>query len=301
MSNSTSESYSSYDEDNDGLHNNEQTALLPSAGISSYEHGSGINNAQLSTLSRSRNRQQQSSRTPPGERAYHRTERNENPRRYHEERKGRKKEKLGGRFDRGRTSKHEKHRHYNKHDIDGFSRYNRRVVDSFRHSKQSIDGQRHDRRYKNGSRHCKHHRDHYDRHGRFRHNRSGKDEQYRHEGHNRYGDEFSDDTYSEYEGHRDIPNRKIYNLLRRQRERLMSEWRKELKEQEEALRAEREFNGWYNRMNRWLGEKCIKVGSYTANAEQFISNLPLAIGAIALAIVTLGIVWFKFAEEKNIP
>ena len=32
--------------------------------------------------------------------------------------------------------------------------------------------------------------------------------------------------------------------------------------------------------------------------ETFISNIPLTIGAIALAIVTLGVVWFKFAEEN---
>lgn len=32
--------------------------------------------------------------------------------------------------------------------------------------------------------------------------------------------------------------------------------------------------------------------------ETFISNLPLTVGAIALAIVTLGVVWFKFAEEN---
>jgi hypothetical protein len=31
--------------------------------------------------------------------------------------------------------------------------------------------------------------------------------------------------------------------------------------------------------------------------EAFIANLPLTIGAIAMAVVTLGVVWFKFAEE----
>ena len=35
------------------------------------------------------------------------------------------------------------------------------------------------------------------------------------------------------------------------------------------------------------------------NAEfvNFVSNLPLTIGAVGLSIVTLGIVWFKFAEQ----
>ena len=32
--------------------------------------------------------------------------------------------------------------------------------------------------------------------------------------------------------------------------------------------------------------------------ETFVANLPLMIGAIAMAVVTLGVVWFKFAEEN---
>ena len=32
--------------------------------------------------------------------------------------------------------------------------------------------------------------------------------------------------------------------------------------------------------------------------EVFICNLPLTVGAIAMAIVTLGVVWFKFMEEN---
>ena len=32
--------------------------------------------------------------------------------------------------------------------------------------------------------------------------------------------------------------------------------------------------------------------------EAFIANLPLTIGAVAMAVVTLGVVWFKFAEEN---
>jgi hypothetical protein len=31
--------------------------------------------------------------------------------------------------------------------------------------------------------------------------------------------------------------------------------------------------------------------------EAFIGNLPLTICAVAMAVVTLGVVWFKFAEE----
>lgn len=34
--------------------------------------------------------------------------------------------------------------------------------------------------------------------------------------------------------------------------------------------------------------------------ESFVANLPLSIGAIALSIANLGVVWFKFAEV-NLP
>lgn len=33
-------------------------------------------------------------------------------------------------------------------------------------------------------------------------------------------------------------------------------------------------------------------------SESFFANLPLTIGAIALSIANLGVVWFKFAEEN---
>lgn len=37
---------------------------------------------------------------------------------------------------------------------------------------------------------------------------------------------------------------------------------------------------------------------FFARAESFFANLPLTIGAIALSIASLGVVWFKFAEEN---
>jgi len=39
------------------------------------------------------------------------------------------------------------------------------------------------------------------------------------------------------------------------------------------------------------------IGSFVSDVENFISNLPLTIGAIALALATLGVVWYKFTEE----
>jgi hypothetical protein len=40
-----------------------------------------------------------------------------------------------------------------------------------------------------------------------------------------------------------------------------------------------------------------KLFTFLTWLESFFANLPLTIGAIALSIATLGVVWFKFAEE----
>ena len=40
-----------------------------------------------------------------------------------------------------------------------------------------------------------------------------------------------------------------------------------------------------------------KVRKFISATETFIGNMPLTIGAVGLAIVTLGCIWFKFAEE----
>ena len=56
-----------------------------------------------------------------------------------------------------------------------------------------------------------------------------------------------------------------------------------------------------NRFGRWIisGARKAKdsVSTFLGQAETFIVNLPLTIGAVALGIVTLGVVWFKFTEE----
>lgn len=56
-----------------------------------------------------------------------------------------------------------------------------------------------------------------------------------------------------------------------------------------------------NRFGRWVNSKFVSFmgscKSWRIKFESFVSNLPLTIGAVGLAIVTLGVVWFKFAEE----
>lgn len=55
-----------------------------------------------------------------------------------------------------------------------------------------------------------------------------------------------------------------------------------------------------NRLYRWCKSApdvfSKRIEDIRCEAETFIGNLPLTIGAIGLAIVTLGVVWFKFAE-----
>eukprot|EP00554_Chaetoceros_debilis_P011471 CAMPEP_0194106304 /NCGR_PEP_ID=MMETSP0150-20130528/6354_1 /TAXON_ID=122233 /ORGANISM="Chaetoceros debilis, Strain MM31A-1" /LENGTH=1671 /DNA_ID=CAMNT_0038794413 /DNA_START=184 /DNA_END=5196 /DNA_ORIENTATION=+ len=73
------------------------------------------------------------------------------------------------------------------------------------------------------------------------------------------------------------------------------------KQMRKAMMEEWQKNQLHNRFRRWVGSgvKSVttKVGIFCTNAEAFISNLPLTIGAVALAVVTMGVVWFKFSEE----
>lgn len=88
--------------------------------------------------------------------------------------------------------------------------------------------------------------------------------------------------------------------------KLLKQWFQEAKEEfrieEEALRAEEIYNRWYNQFFRHVREQIGTVIDSTIQKlsllETAISNLPLTVGALSLAIVTLGTVWFKFAEEN---
>ena len=90
--------------------------------------------------------------------------------------------------------------------------------------------------------------------------------------------------------------------LERERTLLINQWKAEALAEYEAMRRAEEEARWYNRLHRW-GKKNAKAvmgysKSFLAKAEAVVSNMPLTIGAVALAVVTLGVVWFKFAEEN---
>ena len=75
----------------------------------------------------------------------------------------------------------------------------------------------------------------------------------------------------------------------------------EAKAEAELLRKERESNRWHRRLWETIVHELqtfgLKAFRCLTIIEKFIGNLPLTIGAVALAVVTLGVVWFKFAEE----
>ena len=97
-------------------------------------------------------------------------------------------------------------------------------------------------------------------------------------------------------------SRKRAKMLEKERKKLIDQWKSEARADAERTRFEAEKNRWYKRLGRSL--EC-HFGIYLNSAwkllgllEMFICNLPMTIGAVALAIATLGVVWFKFAEEN---
>ena len=91
-------------------------------------------------------------------------------------------------------------------------------------------------------------------------------------------------------------------MLEKERAKLIEQWKAEARAEAEAARKEAESNQWPQRFGRFLkdefGNAMIQTFKFFALLEAFIANLPLTIGAVAMAVVTLGVVWFKFAEEN---
>jgi hypothetical protein len=89
-------------------------------------------------------------------------------------------------------------------------------------------------------------------------------------------------------------------MLEKERQKLYRKWKKEAKVEERAKRKLIEENRWYRRLFRHLhSELSILTGNIfcvLAWMESFFANLPLTIGAIALACANLGVDWFKFTE-----
>ena len=86
--------------------------------------------------------------------------------------------------------------------------------------------------------------------------------------------------------------------LERKRNIIIQQWKTE----QDASRAEDERGRWYDCFSQALCSEARVVVDSSMKAiawtEEFFANLPLTIGAIALATATLGVDWFKFAEEN---
>lgn len=85
-------------------------------------------------------------------------------------------------------------------------------------------------------------------------------------------------------------------MLEKESAKNMEQWKAAFLAKEEKKRQEEEKNR--RRFSRWFAKVWSSLIQFIGSIEMFIANLPLAIGAVALAIVTLGVVWFKFAEEN---
>jgi hypothetical protein len=86
-------------------------------------------------------------------------------------------------------------------------------------------------------------------------------------------------------------------FLEQERARFIEKWKSEAKE-------EMERRSWTNQLSMAFGQNCNKVSKQVtaklSEMETFFANLPLTIGAIALSMANLGVVWFKFGVRFSL-
>lgn len=84
--------------------------------------------------------------------------------------------------------------------------------------------------------------------------------------------------------------------VHKERESLVAQWKLEF----EQNHSQQQSNGLpFETVKKHFLQPCIElIAGLLSNAEVFISNLPLTVGAVALAWVTMGVVWFKYTEEN---
>jgi hypothetical protein len=91
-------------------------------------------------------------------------------------------------------------------------------------------------------------------------------------------------------------------MLEKERAKMMEQWKAEARAEVVMAHKEELANPWPKRMrqavNAEMGNAMHTAFRMFTFLEAFIANLPLTIGAVAMAVATLGIVWFKFAEEN---
>lgn len=86
-------------------------------------------------------------------------------------------------------------------------------------------------------------------------------------------------------------------MLARERAKFIAQWKAEAEAEAELERKHRDANRWHRRLGRQAEHFYLdKLLPFVMLLETFFSNLPLTTGAVALSVVTLGVVWFKFTE-----
>ena len=80
-------------------------------------------------------------------------------------------------------------------------------------------------------------------------------------------------------------------MLEKERSKLIEQWKAEAREEAELSRRDQQAK-------MCVAATCTLGTKWLFALETFVANLPLTIGAVAMAVVTLGVVWFKFAEEN---
>jgi hypothetical protein len=110
-------------------------------------------------------------------------------------------------------------------------------------------------------------------------------------------DDSSEDSATEH--HYRHSTQKRDRLLEKERAKLIAQWKAEAQEEAELSYRERLQDNRNNPQIDALWQALwTRLYRFVTKVAIFVANVPLMIGAVALSVVTLGVVWFKFAEEN---
>jgi len=296
----------------------ERTSLLPPSGISTNEYGAdetlfktqrisntGANNIAGALLNHQGNRSHKNSRNNDhhyyNNSHYHPSQ--------HENNNNTLSSSTNNKRDKRNKHHHPKHRSSSNRDhhhrsYEQRERKNKEMEKKWEEKRRKFKKSKKNKKKHKDQKYYRHNHNHHHR-GRQRH----RDMQYSRRytssdsatsGSSSTTSDSSDSSSSSYDYKRWAKKKAL--KLERERAKLIAQWKEEARLEAEAIRREEEARRWYNRFGRWTKAELQifteKFKKFLSKTETFISNLPLTIGAVALAIVTLGVVWFKFAEEN---
>jgi hypothetical protein len=89
----------------------------------------------------------------------------------------------------------------------------------------------------------------------------------------------------------------LYCSLEKERKTLMGQWKDEFKDEQKKQHDKRCCNKIQQYMDNKLSQLVSSVKRNLIGLETFVCNLPLTVGAVAIAWVTMGVDWWKYTEE----